>query len=526
MRHDGRNDLERRIAMLRAFALLWVAVWAGPLVAETTESFALHSRSRTETEPASGRYHIQVKPTNWDAKKTAIVVCDMWDKHWCPSSTARVGELAPRMNELIVAARKKGALIIHCPSDTMEFYKDHPGRKLAMRAPKVEPKVPLERWCKLDPKKEAPLPIDDSDGGCEESVKNYRAWSHQHDALKIVDGDAITDSAEAYYLMKQRGIENVAIMGVHTNMCVLGRPFAIRQLTQQGLNVVLVRDMTDTMYNPAKAPFVSHFTGTDLVVEHIEKHWCPTVTSADFLGGNEFRFKADTRPHLVILAAEDEYKTERTLPAFARKQLGQTYRVSFVFADAKVKHHLPGIELLNTADAMLLSVRRKPLLKAELEIVKRFVRAGKPVIAIRTSSHAFAPRKGEKLPDGVSMWEAFDQEILGCEYKGHYPNMQKTKVEIASATAKAHPILQGWPAEAAEYPSWLYKSNPLANDAIVLLTGQCGDNPAEPLAWIREKATNRGRIFYTCLGSADDFAVPAFERLLKNGIVWATAKAP
>ncbi len=512
--------------MIRVVALLLAAVWVGPLVAETPESFALHSRSRTETEPASGRYHIQVKPTNWDAKKTAIVVCDMWDKHWCPGATARVGELAPRMNELIVAARKKGALIIHCPSDTMEFYKDHPGRKLAMSAPKVEPKVPLERWCKLDPKKEAALPIDDSDGGCEETVKNYRAWSHQHDALKIVDGDAITDSAEAYYLMKQRGIENVAIMGVHTNMCVLGRPFAIRQLTQQGLNVVLVRDMTDTMYNPAKAPFVSHFTGTDLVVEHIERHWCPTVTSADFLGGNEFRFKADTRPHLVILAAEDEYKTERTLPAFARKQLGQTYRVSFVFADAKVKHHLPGIELLNTADAMLLSVRRKPLLTAELEAVKRFVLAGKPVIAIRTSSHAFAPRKGEKLPDGVTMWEAFDKEILGCEYKGHYPNILKTKVEIASATAKAHPILQGWPAEAVEYPSWLYKSNPLANDAVVLLTGRCGDHPAEPLAWVREKAANRGRVFYTCLGSADDFAQPAFETLLKHGINWATDAKP
>ena len=128
-----------------------------------------------------------------------------------------------------------------------------------------------------------------------------------------------------------------------------------------------------------------------------------------------------------LVAAEDEYKTERTLPAFARKQLGQTYRVSFVFADAKVKHHLPGIELLNTADAMLLSVRRKPLLTAELEAVKRFVLAGKPVIAIRTSSHAFAPRKGEKLPDGVTMWEAFDKEILGCEYKGHYPNMLKTR---------------------------------------------------------------------------------------------------
>jgi hypothetical protein len=53
---------------------------------------------------------------------------------------------------------------------------------------------------------------------------------------------------------------------------------------------VLMRDLTDTMYNSRMRPFVSHFQGTDLVIHHIEKHWCPTVTSADLLGGTPFRF--------------------------------------------------------------------------------------------------------------------------------------------------------------------------------------------------------------------------------------------
>src|SRR5207249_2329874 len=109
---------------------------------------------------------------------------------------------------------------------------------------------------------------------------SHRAWSRQIATIEIAPGDAITDSAEAYCLLQQRGIDHVLVMGVHTNMCVLGRPFAIRQLVAQGKQVVLVRDMTDTMYNPKRAPFVSHFTGTDLVVEHIEKYWCPTITSA------------------------------------------------------------------------------------------------------------------------------------------------------------------------------------------------------------------------------------------------------
>ena len=53
-------------------------------------------------------------------------------------------------------------------------------------------------------------------------------------------------------------------------MCVLGRPFGIRQMTDLGKNVALMRDMTDTMYNPEKRPMVDHFAGTDLVVEHVE----------------------------------------------------------------------------------------------------------------------------------------------------------------------------------------------------------------------------------------------------------------
>jgi putative membrane-bound dehydrogenase-like protein len=76
-------------------------------------------------------------------------------------------------------------------------------------------------------------------------------------------------------------------------MCVLGRPFSIRQMVEVGKNVVLMRDMTDTMYNSRMRPFVNHFRGTDLIVEHIEKYWCPSITSADLLGGEPFRFSKD-----------------------------------------------------------------------------------------------------------------------------------------------------------------------------------------------------------------------------------------
>ena len=95
--------------------------------------------------------------------------------------------------------------------------------------------------------------------------------------------------------MQSRGIDNVILCGVHLNMCVLGRPFGIRQMVKLGKNVVLVRDMTDSMYSHQKRPFVNHFAGTDLVVNHVELHWCPSITSSDLTGKPPFRFKEDRR---------------------------------------------------------------------------------------------------------------------------------------------------------------------------------------------------------------------------------------
>jgi nicotinamidase-related amidase/type 1 glutamine amidotransferase len=506
-----------------ALALALLATARGEEPAKPAEkTLLLHLRQRVETEKDSGRYHTLTKAVKWGASKTAVVVCDMWDKHWCPGATSRVGETAPRMNELLVAARKQGALIIHCPSDTMEFYKDTSQRKLAQAAPKVEPKVPLQNWCKFDAKKEGNLPIDDSDGGCAEEMKTYKAWSRQIDTLKIEEGDAVTDNAEAYYLMRQRGIENVLVMGVHTNMCVLGRPFAIRQLVQQGLNVVLVRDMTDTMYNPAKPPFVSHFTGTDLVVEHIEKYWCPTCTSADLLGGKEFRFKDDHRPHLVVLCAEDEYQTEKTLPEFAAKQLGKDFRVTFVYADAKDRFDLRGLEVLNEADLVLVSVRRRVLPKEQMELIRKYLASGKPLVGIRTASHAFSLRKGEKLPDGDADWQGFDHEVLGCNYNMHHNEKLKTTIKFAEGVEKT-PILKG---VKSEFPSAgsLYLSHPLAEGATPLLIGQAESiATTEPVAWTWMRKDG-GRVFYTSLGHPGDFKEESFVNLLRNGIRWAAGQ--
>jgi nicotinamidase-related amidase/type 1 glutamine amidotransferase len=508
---------------MRTLAVILIAATSGFAQTESSQAntLKLSTRTRVETAEGSGRYHTLQKPMQWNAGETAIVVCDMWDKHWCPTATTRVAEMAPRMNEVIKAARNRGVFIIHCPSDTLDFYKDTPQRKLAQAAKKVETKVPLQGWCNLDAKIEGnTLPIDDSDGGCDctdqEYKKNYRAWSRQIETIEIADGDAITASAEAYYLMRQRGIKNVIVMGVHTNMCVLGRPFSIRQMRYQGQNVVLMRDMTDTMYNPAMEPKVSHFTGTDLVVEHIERHWCPTITSSDFIGGDEFRFKNDKRKHVVILSAEREYKTEQTLPVFALKHLGKDYRVTFVFADAEDRNKLPGLEAIKTADVLLVSARRRTPSKQQLKLVRDHIAAGKPIVGIRTANHAFCLRKGEPK-EGLDQWLEFDAEVIGGSYTNHHGNGPKTTIKPGS---QAHPILNDIDVKSLVGNGSLYIVSPLAKSATALLTGSIPNKKSEPIAWTN-KTKHGGKVFYTSLGHIDDFKLPAFNQLLKNAIDWS-----
>jgi nicotinamidase-related amidase/type 1 glutamine amidotransferase len=484
-------------------------------------------RSRRETAPQSGRYHAVTRTATWAPSETAIVVCDMWDTHTCPNAALRVSQMAPRMNDVLKSARSMGVLIIHCPSDTMKFYEDHPARKLAQQAPPVQTERPLERWCHLDKEREVALPIDDSDGGCD-CERTWKKgdpypWTRQIATLEIEDGDAITDSAEAYYLMRQRGVKNLIVMGVHTNMCVLGRPFSIRQMVYQGMNVALMRDLTDTMYNPERAPFVSHFTGTDLVVEHIEKHWCPTLISGDFLDGKEYRFLDDGRPHVAILIGEEEYETATTLPKFAAEELGKDYRVSLVYLDETTKASFPGIEVVRDADVLFVSVRRHPLPERELDLIRGHVAAGKPVIGIRTASHAFHLRN-QPAPAGLADWPEFDAVVFGGNYSNHHGNKLKTTV-WAVTEAKDHPVLQG--ISAAEFPSGgsLYQPSPLKPGATELLRGKVeGVARHESVAWTFTRKDG-GPSFYTSLGHPDDFTRPEFRTLLKNALAHLVSSA-
>lgn len=244
----------------------------------------LHLRQRREEPAGSGTIKVVESPAEWNVAETAIIVCDMWDDHHCKLAAQRVGILVPKMNQVLTAARNRGVMIIHAPSETMNIYAGTPYRQRMEQARPARPPVPIERRCDVDPTREPrPLPVDRS-LDCDDPTLGVvvRRHTRQHAGLDIIGFDGVSDNGEEIYnFCEQEGIKNIVLMGVHTNYCVLARSFGIRQMVRLGRNVVLARDLTDALYDPRQPPYVSHARGTEMVVEHVERYWCPSITSAD-----------------------------------------------------------------------------------------------------------------------------------------------------------------------------------------------------------------------------------------------------
>jgi putative heme-binding domain-containing protein len=511
---------------------LAAGAWFSARGADTpdSKSMTLHVRLR-EVAPGGTTFSVKEKTLQWQPAKTAIIICDMWNQHWCNGATRRVGELAPIMNRFVKAARDLGVLVIHAPSSCMDAYKDHPARLRAKTAPKAA-NLPgdIDGWCNKIPAEEKGVyPVDQSDGGCDDGppCPGGSPWRSQIAAIEIHEEDAISDSGiEIWNLLESRGIDQVMLMGVHTNMCVLGRPFGLRQLVRHGKKVLLVRDLTDTMYNSRSWPYVSHFEGTQRIIEHIEKYVCPTIVSTDVTGQPAFAFGPEVRPRAVFVIGDDEYKTEQTLPAFARAELEPLgVRCTFVIADPKTPHDFKGIEALDDADLLVVSTRRRAPRADQMSMIRRYLESGKPVVGIRTASHAF-DAKGQ-APPGHAEWRTFDPDVLGGHYTGHHANDLLPTVTLAKG-AKGHPILSGVSTPFRGHGS-LYKTSPLAASTRPLLVGKIStsrgpDPPAEPVAWVN--LVGASRVFYTSLGHPGDFDDPAFRRLLRNGVFWALNREP
>ncbi len=535
--------MNKRSISLRAFVAFFTAalILGRVFFAADARTPPLVVTTRIRVEEDEGT-RLLYKTLHWDPSRTAVIICDMWNKHWCRGATRRVEELAPKLNGFVEKARERGVLIVHAPSATMGAYADHPARRRARDAPRAEtlPKN-INRWSGLLKHEEQKnWPVDQSDGGCDCDPKCTTAhpWTAQISAIRIAASDAVSDSgSEIWNLFEARGIEHVLMTGVHTNMCVIGRPFGLRNMARYGKEVVLVRDLTDTMYNSRKAPFVSHFTGTDLVTDYIERYVCPTMLSTDLTGGAPFRFKNDTRKKIVFLCAEGEYGSQYTIPVFARmleREHGFCCEVlqGVPSKTGEPRHWLPDLSELDDADLAVLFVRRRALPASQMKHLKHYLAKGKPLVALRTSCHAFAPR-GKKA-EGLVSWDAFDREVLGCSYN-FYPH-GGMEVRVVPDAA-GHPIAKGLEGP-YRLKETMYRQLPLSDTCTVILKGKYvtiengGERyivkpeqkePDQPVAWTNRYG--RSKIFFTTLGSSRaSFQTAWFKTLLTNAAVWALAE--
>ena len=238
---------------------------------------------------------------------------------------------------------------------------------------------------------------------------------------------------------------------------------------------------------------------------------------------------AQSPPHVVFVTGDDEYRSEITMPMIAailEARFG--FRTSMALSRPlpQTKTNIEGLEALERADLMVMFTRFRALPDEQLARITRYVDAGKPVVGLRTSTHAFQYPAGSPH---VALNDGFGRDVFGQKWITHHGNTSSTQVAIHPASS-SHPILRGVQPFAAR--SWLYHVLPLNGPASILLDGTSIDSrqvgkhdqypPHQPVAWTREH--KGGRVFFTTLGHPSDFSQPSMRRLVVNGILWALGR--
>ncbi len=260
-----------------------------------------------------------------------------------------------------------------------------------------------------------------------------------------------------------------------------------------------------------------------------------------------------TGKHVVLVAGDEEYRSEEALPQLARiLSVHHGFHCTVLFStdpatgviDPEKRDHIPGLAALATADLLVLFTRFRRLPDADMRYVVDYVERGKPIIGIRTATHAFAYEAESKSPYARWSWDSkvwpggFGQQILGETWVSHHGKhgTESTRGVIPDAV-KLHPILRGvtdvWG------PTDVYGIRGLPKDATVILEGSilatmeatsiavddARNAPCMPIAWIRERATDRGktqRIACSTIGSSQDLRSRDLRRLFVNLAYWCT----
>jgi hypothetical protein len=258
------------MALLRDHPLLFVVLVCGGLnTSLTAVDIELQLRSR-DRETGEAR----VTPTRLDTARLGVVVVDIWNWHWCKTAAARIGSFVPRLNHCLHALRQLGAQVYLCPTDVADAYVGTPQREKALSIDVL----PLPEAVST----ECPRPPNGPGCACLLRCRGNYGWNGMHPGLDIGENDVMPNSREVLYtLAKRRGITHLLYLGVHTQVCLLGKDVGLRNMKALGFECILGRDLTDSHpdYDPARGIDPDDLTAR--TVAHFERYLCSTVNLGD-----------------------------------------------------------------------------------------------------------------------------------------------------------------------------------------------------------------------------------------------------
>jgi hypothetical protein len=252
--------------------------------------------------------------------------------------------------------------------------------------------------------------------------------------------------------------------------------------------------------------------------------------------------------HIVFVTGDEEYRSEESMPQLAKiLAVHQGFRCTVLFAinkqdgtiDPQTVDNIPGLEALDGADLMVLFTRFRELPDDQMKHVIDYADSGRPILALRTATHAFRYVKNKDSPyakysfDSRDFDGGFGRQVLGETWIDHYGAHQKESTRgLPAPGMEKHPILKG--AEDVWGPSDVYAITTLTGDSKPVLLGQVlsgmdpkdppnNDKKPVPVAWIKTYTGAQGkasRIFTTTMGHGGDFQSEGFRRLLANACFW------
>lgn len=255
-----------------------------------------------------------------------------------------------------------------------------------------------------------------------------------------------------------------------------------------------------------------------------------------------------TGKHIVLVSGDEEYRSEEALPLLGKiLAVRHGFKCTVLFAidretgeiNPEEQTNIPGLHNLETADMLVLFTRFRELPDEQMKYIVDYTNSGKPVMGLRTATHAFSYSRNLESPYAKYSFnsEEFDggygRQVLGETWINHHGHHGKESTRgVIDAAMKNHPILKG--VEDVWGPTDVYGTTTLTGDSQVLVRGQVlvgmeasdppkSDTPTMPLAWTKSYTGEQGitsRVFCTTMGASVDLESAGLRRLLVNACYW------